>query len=91
MHDSPRAVADAASIVFACLPSTEVSLAVGLGTNGVSHGSAIRLYVETSTIGQDMIEQVGSGLAGKGHRYRGCACLGRTARSSRGDAYHAGG
>lgn len=66
VHDSPRAVADAASIVFACLPSRQVSLAVGLGPDGVVHGSAIRLYVEMSTIGQDTIEQIGTGLAAKG-------------------------
>src|SRR6516164_7027696 len=53
VHDSPRAVADAATLVFACLPSRGVSLSVGLGPDGVAHGSAIRLYAEMSTIGQD--------------------------------------
>lgn len=66
VHDSSRAVADAASIVFACLPNREVSLAVGLGPDGVVHGSAMRLYVEMSTIGQDLIEQIGAGLAKRG-------------------------
>ena len=66
IHDSPRAVADVASIVFACLPSRDVSLAVGLGADGVVHGSAIRLYAEMSTIGQDVVEQIGRGLAEKG-------------------------
>ncbi|MFT4067811.1 NAD(P)-dependent oxidoreductase [Paraburkholderia sp.] len=66
VHESPRAVADVASIVFACLPNREVSLAVGLGPDGVVHGSAIRVYVEMSTIGQDMIARIGDGLAAKG-------------------------
>jgi 3-hydroxyisobutyrate dehydrogenase-like beta-hydroxyacid dehydrogenase len=66
VHDSPRAVADAAGIVFACLPNRDVSLAVGLGPDGVVHGSAIRTYVEMSTIGQDLIERIGDGLAQKG-------------------------
>ncbi|PRD78257.1 NAD(P)-dependent oxidoreductase [Burkholderia multivorans] len=66
IHDSPRAVADAASIVFACLPNRDVSLAVGLGPDGVVHGKAIRVYAEMSTIGQDMIERIGAGLAEKG-------------------------
>ncbi|MBZ5790626.1 NAD(P)-dependent oxidoreductase [Burkholderia contaminans] len=66
IHDSPREVADAASIVFACLPNRDVSLAVGLGPDGVVHGSAIRVYAEMSTIGQDMIERIGAGLAEKG-------------------------
>jgi 3-hydroxyisobutyrate dehydrogenase-like beta-hydroxyacid dehydrogenase len=65
VHDSPRAVADAASIVFACLPSREVSLAVGLGPEGVVHGSAIRIYAEMSTIGQDVVERIGCVLAEK--------------------------
>ncbi|ABB11328.1 NAD(P)-dependent oxidoreductase [Burkholderia lata] len=66
VHDSPRAVADAAGIVFACLPNRDVSLAVGLGPDGVVHGSAIRTYVEMSTIGQDLIERIGDALAQKG-------------------------
>jgi 3-hydroxyisobutyrate dehydrogenase len=66
VHDSPRAVANAASIVFACLPSREVSLAVALGPDGVVHGSAIRLYAEMSTIGQDMVVRIGKELAEKG-------------------------
>ncbi|MDN8009621.1 NAD(P)-dependent oxidoreductase [Burkholderia multivorans] len=66
IHDSPREVADAASIVFACLPNRDVSLAVGLGPDGVVHGKAIRVYAEMSTIGQDMIERIGAGLAEKG-------------------------
>ncbi len=66
IHDSPRAVADAASIVFACLPNRDVSLSVGLGPDGVVHGKAIRVYAEMSTIGQDMIERIGAGLAEKG-------------------------
>ncbi|MBF5010557.1 NAD(P)-dependent oxidoreductase [Burkholderia pseudomultivorans] len=66
IHDSPRSVADAAGIVLACLPNRDVSLAVGLGPDGVVHGTAIRLYAEMSTIGQDMIVRIGDGLAEKG-------------------------
>lgn len=55
-----------ASSLPACLPNREVSLAVGLGPDGVVHGSALRIYVEMSTIGQDLIEQIGKGLARKG-------------------------
>ncbi|MGQ7937574.1 NAD(P)-dependent oxidoreductase [Paraburkholderia sp. D1E] len=66
VHDSPRALANAASIVFACLPSREISLAVALGPDGVVHGSAIRLYAEMSTIGRDMVVRIGKGLAEKG-------------------------
>lgn len=61
-HDSARAVADAASVVFACLPGMQVSLDVALGQNGVAHGKAIQLYADMSTIGREAIEKIAAGL-----------------------------
>src|SRR5690348_6711456 len=49
-HASPKEVADAASIVLACLPSGKVSEAAALGPDGVIHGRAIRIHAEMSTI-----------------------------------------
>jgi 3-hydroxyisobutyrate dehydrogenase-like beta-hydroxyacid dehydrogenase len=60
---SPRAVADAASIVFACLPSPSVSEAVA---NEAAAGGAVRIYVETSTIGTDAMAAVRVPLAARG-------------------------
>src|ERR1700721_1491300 len=34
-HGSPASVADAATVVFSCLPSQDVSLAVAFGPNGI--------------------------------------------------------
>ena len=65
-HASPKEVADHASIVFACLPSVKVSQQVALGEDGVAHGSAIRIYVETSTIGRETVEGIARQLAGHG-------------------------
>jgi len=65
-HDSPRGVADAAPIVFACLPSREVSVAAALGPDGVSGGGKISVYVEMSTIGRTCIESIDQGLSKKG-------------------------
>ncbi|WP_158929912.1 NAD(P)-dependent oxidoreductase [Acidisphaera sp. S103] len=48
VHASPTGVADAARIVFACLPSGAVCEAVA---RDVAAGGAVRLYVEMSTIG----------------------------------------
>jgi 3-hydroxyisobutyrate dehydrogenase len=48
VHESPTGVADAARIVFACLPSPSICESVA---RDVAAGSAIRLYVEMSTIG----------------------------------------
>jgi 3-hydroxyisobutyrate dehydrogenase len=47
-HASAHAVADAATIVFACLPGAAISQAVAAE---VAHGTALRVYVEMSTIG----------------------------------------
>jgi 3-hydroxyisobutyrate dehydrogenase-like beta-hydroxyacid dehydrogenase len=44
----PQAVADAAQIVFACLPSPAVSRDVA---GEVAGGQAVKLYIESSTIG----------------------------------------
>jgi 3-hydroxyisobutyrate dehydrogenase-like beta-hydroxyacid dehydrogenase len=58
---SPRAVADAAGIVFACLPSKAVSLAVA---GEIAGGSAVRLYIESSTIGSATMAKIRDVLAG---------------------------
>ena len=55
---TPRDVADAAEIVLACLPSSDASLDVALGQTGVFHGRAIKVYVETSTIGIKTVETI---------------------------------
>lgn len=65
-HNSPVSVANAASIVFACLPSQEVSRQAAFGPGGVVHGSAIRIYAEMSTIGKDAVEQIALALIEKG-------------------------
>lgn len=65
-HRSARSVADAADIVFACLPSPAISKSVALDSEGVASGNRVRLYVETSTIGRDCIQTIANGLAKKG-------------------------
>jgi 3-hydroxyisobutyrate dehydrogenase-like beta-hydroxyacid dehydrogenase len=63
---SVRAVADAAEIVFACLPSREVSLDVALGLAGISGGGAVKIYIEMSTIGTAAMRQIATGLGERG-------------------------
>lgn len=65
-HDSARAVADAASVVFACLPSMKVSRDVAFGQDGVVHGKAIKLYADMSTVGRAAIEEITAGLQARG-------------------------
>lgn len=61
-HNSSRSVADAAEVVFACVPSPAVSLEVALGANGVAQGSAVRIYADMSTIGPETIGRIAAGL-----------------------------
>lgn len=60
---SPLDVANKAEIVITCLPSTEASVAVALGENGIKGGSAIQIYMEASTIGPDYMRDIAKGLA----------------------------
>ena len=60
---TPRDVADRAEIVFACLPSQTISRDVACGDTGVIGGKAIRIYVESSTIGQPTILAIAEKLA----------------------------
>ena len=63
---SPAEVADAATIVLACLPKSEISEAAALGAEGVIHGRAVRIHAEMSTIGRPAAERIAAGLAGRG-------------------------
>jgi 3-hydroxyisobutyrate dehydrogenase-like beta-hydroxyacid dehydrogenase len=67
---SPREVADRARCVFVCLPTPEVVEQVGLGDDGLLHGSAIQTYVDVSTTGADTAERIASALGA-----RGVACV----------------
>jgi 3-hydroxyisobutyrate dehydrogenase-like beta-hydroxyacid dehydrogenase len=62
-HASARSVADAAPIVFACLPDAHASEAVAAE---VVEGSALRLYVEMSTIGSRCVAGIARRLGERG-------------------------
>ncbi|MFC7689476.1 NAD(P)-dependent oxidoreductase [Paeniroseomonas aquatica] len=63
---SPRAVADAAAVIFACLPNGKVSQAVASGAEGIIGGGAVRLYAEMSTIGKSTVAGIAATLAERG-------------------------
>ena len=63
LHDSVRSVANVASVVFACLPSQEVSIQAALGADGVIQGTSVKIYVEMSTIGNEAVNHIASKLA----------------------------
>lgn len=59
---SPRQVADKAEVVFACLPTTQITLDVALGPDGIVHGQKIKVYVDTGTIGMTVAQKIATGL-----------------------------
>jgi 3-hydroxyisobutyrate dehydrogenase-like beta-hydroxyacid dehydrogenase len=59
---SPRAVADRASVVFSCLPTTRIAVDVALGPDGVAGGHAVQVYVDTATIGMKVAQEIAAGL-----------------------------
>jgi 2-hydroxy-3-oxopropionate reductase len=63
---SARAVADEAEIVFVSLPVPEVVREVACGSDGLIHGSAIRVYVDLSTTGAEVGGEVAAMLAARG-------------------------
>ncbi|MEI9965914.1 MAG: NAD(P)-dependent oxidoreductase [Caulobacteraceae bacterium] len=63
---SPRAVGDAAGLVFASLPSPAIVRETALGPDGVVHGQAIRTFVDLSTSGPQTSAAIARGLAEKG-------------------------
>jgi 3-hydroxyisobutyrate dehydrogenase-like beta-hydroxyacid dehydrogenase len=66
--DSPAAVASAAEIVFASVPTPPIVLSVALGSNGVIEGGRVKIFIDTSTTGATVERAVAEGLAAKGIR-----------------------
>jgi 3-hydroxyisobutyrate dehydrogenase-like beta-hydroxyacid dehydrogenase len=63
---SPRDAAAGAATAFACLPSSEVSLQVALGVDGVAGTKGLETYVEMSTIGSSTVRKIAEELAKSG-------------------------
>src|SRR5271154_4607447 len=66
--DSPAAVASAAEIVLASVPTPPIVQAVALGPKGVIEGSRVTIFVDMSTTGATVARAVAEGLAAKGIR-----------------------
>jgi 3-hydroxyisobutyrate dehydrogenase-like beta-hydroxyacid dehydrogenase len=63
---TPRELADRCAVIVSSLPSIEASLSVAIGDSGVIHGKALKVYVETSTLGSATIEKIAQTLREKG-------------------------
>ncbi len=66
--DSPAAVASAAEIVLASVPTPPIVQAVALGPKGVIEGSRVKIFIDASTTGATVERAVAEGLAAKGIR-----------------------
>ena len=64
--DSPAAVASAAEIVLASLPTPPIVEAVALGPKGIIEGGRVKIFVDMSTTGATYAKRVAEGLAAKG-------------------------
>jgi len=62
---SPVELANSCELIIASMPSREASRAVALGEQGVVHGTKLRVYVETSTLGSGTIDAIAAGLQTK--------------------------
>jgi 3-hydroxyisobutyrate dehydrogenase-like beta-hydroxyacid dehydrogenase len=66
--DSPAAVASAAEIVLASVPTPPIVQAVALGPKGVIEGTRVKIFIDVSTTGATVERAVAEGLAAKGIR-----------------------
>jgi 2-hydroxy-3-oxopropionate reductase len=60
---TPRAVADLAATVFVSLPTPAIVRTVALGDDGLAGGGALRTYVDLSTTGPAVAEEIAAALA----------------------------
>ncbi len=64
--DSPKAVASAAEVVIVSLPTPAIVKAVALGADGVAEGSKVKIFIDVSTTGPKVAQEVAAALAEKG-------------------------
>jgi 3-hydroxyisobutyrate dehydrogenase-like beta-hydroxyacid dehydrogenase len=64
--DSPAAVASAAEIVLASLPTPPVVESVALGPAGIIEGTRVKIFADTSTTGAACARRIADGLAARG-------------------------
>ncbi len=73
---SPCEVADRCETAFVSLPTLPALREVVLGANGVIHGKALKLVVNTCTVGVPLVEEMELALAAKGIELVDCPISG---------------
>lgn len=74
--DGPKDMADKCEIVFVSLPTLAALRQVVLGPGGLIEGGAMRLLVNTCTVGVPMVEEMEAALAKKGITLLDCPISG---------------
>lgn len=60
--DSPKDLADQCELILSSMPSIEASREISLGSKGVIHGARLRVYIETSTLGSAVIQEIADSM-----------------------------
>jgi 3-hydroxyisobutyrate dehydrogenase-like beta-hydroxyacid dehydrogenase len=63
---SPQELGDRSEIVFVSLPTLEAFRAAVLGPNGLMHGGALKVLVNTCTVGVPFVKEVEEAMAARG-------------------------
>ena len=63
---SPRHLADQCEIVFVSLPTLAAFRAVAFGEDGLVHGTAMKLLVNTCTIGVPFVKEIAAAMQARG-------------------------
>jgi 2-hydroxy-3-oxopropionate reductase len=64
--DSPKHLADQCEIVFVSLPTLAAFRSVALGTNGLVNGDAMKVLVNTCTVGVPFVREIEQAMAARG-------------------------
>src|SRR4051794_25543348 len=64
--NSPRDIADRCEIVFVSLPTLAAFREVAFGAEGLVHGKAMKLLVNTCTVGVPFVREIEQGMAARG-------------------------
>jgi 3-hydroxyisobutyrate dehydrogenase-like beta-hydroxyacid dehydrogenase len=66
---SPKDLADQCEIVFVSLPTLAAFRAVAFGDDGLAKGSAMKLLVNTCTVGVPFVREIEQAMATRGARW----------------------
>lgn len=64
--ETPRALADEAEIIFACLPTADSYRAAVLSGDGILSGGRLRIFVHIGTTGPELAREIAEAFAARG-------------------------